>query len=414
MNRPFLPALSAAFITAALFYCFNTAEAQAPAPTLPVLTTPPVPPVTAPMPVAPESSTTQTTPAPTSYAHHYLSQKVTLTEGSKIFYVQRARLGCSFADGISDLTVDPFVRYIVDQDVLTAYLTQLKPRIDNKALPAHPVLVTPIPHPTLVKSDNIPRPATIIPATSSVSLLVPDSAAAITTALKLTPLATSYPLVVQTGNFVPKSASLTGIDSRIAHFVTHFDPYEVGRTVTVKRAIQLCDGYVLQPGQIFSINKVVGIRTAARGFGIGKVFINGTMQDQVGGGMCQVATTLYNAALLGNLTIIERHQHVRTVPYVPAGGDATVYYGEKDFQFENNTQTPIYISYRTLGTHCIVDLYGKGEPGVKVRVQTIATQLGPRYFTGVLRRFVTIDGKTTNDYTSYSSYKWTPSLDYQR
>jgi vancomycin resistance protein YoaR len=281
-------------------------------------------------------------------------------------------------------------------------------------MPAHPVLVKPFVHEVALTTDNVPRPAIVVPAEPATTLLIQQSAAAITTALTQNPTVSSINLVIQKGAAPTKSTSLTGVNARLAHFVTHFDTAEVGRTQTVRRAIQLIDGTVLAPNEIFSVNKAVGERTAERGFGIGKVFINGTMENQLGGGMCQVATTLFNAALLADFKIIERHQHVRTVPYVPAGGDATVYYGEKDFQFQNNTDTPVFIYYKTYGRFAVCDLYGKANPDVKVTVVTTPTRLGPRYYKGVIKRYVTADGKTTSDFAAYSSYKWTPALDYQR
>jgi len=388
------------------FGCSQPVRAQAPIPPVAQQPTTQAPPTTPPLTEAP-------TP-PTSYAHHYLDQNIQLTELNKDFYATRRELGFTFADGISDKTITTSVKFDIDQDTLTKFLTALAPRVNSPAIPAHPVLVTPFVHETALKSDNVVRPAKIVPAQPAVTLVIPDSVAAISSAVASDPLVFSIPLTINTAAAPPDAHNLVGIDSRIAHFVTHFDTAEVGRTQTVRRAIELIDGTVLQPGQIFSINQTVGERTIARGFGIGKVFINGTMKDQVGGGMCQVATTLFNAALLANLNIIERHQHVRTVPYVPAGGDATVYFGQKDFQFQNNTQTPIYIYYKTYGHFAVCDLYGKGDPSTKVVVITTPTQLGQRYFKGVITRYVTADGKTKVTFVAHSTYKWTPSLDYLR
>ena len=353
-------------------------------------------------PVSPQAQTADQSAnlLPSSYPHHYLEQHIQLTEDNKNFYASRQELGCSFDGGATDNTVTTSVKFIVDQAVLTAYLNSLKLRVASDAVPAHPVLVKPFEHETALTSDNVVRPAVIIPAEPSTELLVPDSAAAITSAFQQNPIVESIPLVIKTGVLPATAPSLVGIDSRIAHFVTHFDTGEVGRTQTVRLAIELIDGKALEPKEIFSINQTVGERTVARGFGIGKVFINGTMENQVGGGMCQVATTLFNAALLANLNIVERHQHVRTVPYVPAGGDATVYFGEKDFQFQNNTDAPIYIYYKTYGRFAVCDLYGKGDPNTTVRVVTSPTRLGPRYYKGVIQRFVTVDGKTTSNFTA--------------
>jgi vancomycin resistance protein YoaR len=403
--------IAAAFLTGKAFG--QTAPIPIPVSPAPVA---PQAPAAAPAPQAKpvfEPPASPVTPR-TSYAHHYLQQNVVLTEEDKTFYASRNVLGCTFAPGMSDKTISTAIQFAVNDDQLTHFLTKLEPRVDSKAAKSVPRLVKPFFHETAMLSDNVARPAVVVPAEPATTLDIAGSVIAINESLTTQPLVVSVPLTVKTGAAAPTSASLTGIDARLSHFVTHFDTAEVGRTMTVHRAIELVDGTVVGPGQIFSINQTVGERTVARGFGIGKVFINGTMENQVGGGMCQVATTLFNAVLLANLKIVERHQHVRTVPYVPAGGDATVYFGEKDFQFQNNTQAPVYIYYKTYGVFAVCDLYGKGEPNVKVRVVTIPTQLGQRYFKGVIRRYVTENGKTVNDYTAYSTYKWTPALDYQR
>ena len=258
-----------------------------------------------------------TTP-PTSYAHSYLTQHIVLTAQGKQYFVTRKELGCSFPDAINDKTITPDVKFNVDTDQLTHFLTTLAPRVNHGPRPAVVRLVHPFVHEVSVKSDNIARPAVAVPAEANTKLLIPESTDSIAKILQSFPLSQSIPLVIKAGAVAPGTDKLAGINARLSHFVTHFDTAEVGRTVTVRRAISLVDGTVLAPGQIFSINETVGVRTVARGFGIGKVFINGTMEDQVGGGMCQVATTLFNAALLANLEIVERHQHVRTVPYLPA------------------------------------------------------------------------------------------------
>jgi vancomycin resistance protein YoaR len=266
--------------------------------------------------------------------------------------------------------------------------------------------------PIETRSDSTPIPAKILPGYPGAVLDVGDSVDAVVNALTSAPLQPHVPLVTKnTAAIVPPEA-LAGINARIGHFVTHFNPGEVGRTQTVRKAISLIDGHVLAPNAIFSVNNTVGVRTAARGFGVGFVFIDGHLDKQVGGGMCQVATTLYNAALLANQKIVERHQHARTVPYVQPGDDATVWFGEKDFQFQNISGAPIYIYYRTTATHAVCDLYGKADPDTHVDIVVNSKRLGPRYYTGVLKRLVKRDGKTVTDYTSYSEYKWTPALDY--
>jgi vancomycin resistance protein YoaR len=106
---------------------------------------------------------------------------------------------------------------------------------------------------------------------------------------------------------------------------------------------------------------------------------------------------------------------MRTIPYAPPGRDATVYYGEKDFQFQNNTDAPVYISYHTTRYHAIVALYGKAVPGRKVVLEGHARRLGPRHYTATFYRVVYgPDGTKTKGKVFYSAYKWTPALDYNQ
>ena len=211
-------------------------------------------------------------------------------------------------------------------------------------------------------------------------------------------------------------AALSGVDARIGYFVTRFNPGDEGRTATVRRAISIIDGTVIPPGKVFSVDQTVGPRDPAHGFtGKGHVFVDGHMELQSGGGMCQVATTLFNAAMLADLKIVERHQHVRTVPYVDPGRDATIYHGQKDFRLQNDTDAPIYISYKTTRSHAIVSLFGKGVPGRRVKLVSRHRRLGERHYTGSFGRVVyRSDGTVQRDAPFLSNYKWPETLDYSR
>jgi len=144
------------------------------------------------------------------------------------------------------------------------------------------------------------------------------------------------------------------------------------------------------------------------------VFVNGKMEVQQGGGMCQVATTLFNAAMLADLRIVERRQHVRTIPYADPGRDATVYYGQKDFKFQNDTQAPVFVSYKTTRSHAIVSLFGAAVPGRKVRLVDHYERLGERHYKASFYRVVYENGMAHKDPTFLSNYKWTPALDFSR
>ena len=138
-----------------------------------------------------------------------------------------------------------------------------------------------------------------------------------------------------------RDKALEGIRYELGSKTTSFRAGETSRSHNIKLAAQEIDGVVLLPGEVFSYNAVVGKRSAARGFRIAPIFANGRHVPGIGGGVCQVSSTTYNAALLAGLKIVERHNHQMVVGYVPVGLDATVDFGNKDLKFENNTGGPI-------------------------------------------------------------------------
>jgi vancomycin resistance protein YoaR len=135
-------------------------------------------------------------------------------------------------------------------------------------------------------------------------------------------------------------ASITEIESE---FTTKFPTSKKTRCSNIRLASSKLDGIVLLPGEQVSFNGTVGRRTQEAGFQIAGVYKNGKHDVDVGGGICQVSSTFYNAALLANLKIVERHNHSMPVPYVPLGRDATVDYGSLDLEIENNTDHAIAI-----------------------------------------------------------------------
>jgi vancomycin resistance protein YoaR len=360
---------------------------------------------------SPAATASSTSTGASFNAHEFLTATMDLGDGHKVWHPTRKELGLRVTAPPSTPAGAPQVS--IDNDQLTAYLTKLAPVLHRK--PQHAHIVFPANYPLGEvddRSSGVPVPVKIGPPLPGVTLNIDDSITAIKQAIGADPTTTHIALAVTETPVPTGGPDLTGINARIAHFVTHFNPGEAGRTQTVRLAISLIDGHIVAPGEVFSVNQTVGERTAARGFGMGIVFVNGHLDKQLGGGMCQVATTLFNCVLLADLKVVLRFQHVRTVPYVNPGQDATVYWGEKDFKFQNNTQTPIYISYKTTATHAVCDLYGMANPAVKVRIDDDYRRLGPRDYTAVLRRYETKGGHTSVNYTAYSDYKWTPSLDY--
>ena len=121
------------------------------------------------------------------------------------------------------------------------------------------------------------------------------------------------------------------------------------RVENINLACGAIDGYVMEPGGSFSFNDAVGRRSEEKGYGDAPVIVNGHKEQGCGGGVCQVSSTLYMAALSAGLQIDERHPHSHGVPYAPDGNDATVVFGQKDLAFTNNTDGVLTISMWTDG-----------------------------------------------------------------
>lgn len=119
--------------------------------------------------------------------------------------------------------------------------------------------------------------------------------------------------------------------------------FQESRIHNIKLSIQKINGYILEPGQSFSFNKVVGPRTADRGYQKATVLMHGEKTQDFGGGVCQISTTLFQAARAAGLPITERHSHQKDVGYAHPGDDAAVDYGNKDMCFTNQTDKNVTI-----------------------------------------------------------------------
>lgn len=129
------------------------------------------------------------------------------------------------------------------------------------------------------------------------------------------------------------------------------------RMDNIRLSIKKINGYKLKPGEIFSFNKIVGKRDAANGFKVAAVIINGDYGEDMGGGVCQVSSTIFNAADKAGMQIIERHSHSKAVRYVPAGRDAAVSYDYLDLKFKNNKSYPVEVKATIDGTTLRVSIY---------------------------------------------------------
>lgn len=129
----------------------------------------------------------------------------------------------------------------------------------------------------------------------------------------------------------------------IVTYTTSFDPSNVNRSTNLRIALASLDNLRLLPGEVFSYNAALGQRTYSRGYRSAAVFASGGVVYQLGGGICQISSMLFNLALESNLEMVQRYYHGRYVTYVPNGRDATVYWGSQDFQFKNSLSVPLVI-----------------------------------------------------------------------
>ncbi|MDR3767544.1 MAG: VanW family protein [Butyricicoccus sp.] len=200
------------------------------------------------------------------------------------------------------------------------------------------------------------------------------------------------------------------------------------RTNNVRLACKYINGTILNPGEEFSYNNVVGQRTAERGFQSAGAYANGQLIDEVGGGVCQPSSTLYMAVLRADLEVTERHNHSLTVAYTPLGEDATVSWGGPDFRFKNNTDYPIKIVASQSGGAMYVEILGTKTSDKKVTLKTEiletldydvveqtdaslapgareTKQSGATGYKTVTYKTVTENGQSTTTKANTSSYK---------
>jgi vancomycin resistance protein YoaR len=181
------------------------------------------------------------------------------------------------------------------------------------------------------------------------------------------------------------------------------------RNINIKIAAEAIDGTLLSPGEVFSLNDVVGKRTQARGYRTATVFVNAEKVPGVGGGVSQITGTLFNAAALAGLSIKEVNPHSRPVAYLPVGRDATVAYGDLDLKFANNTKAPVYIAYSFDNPRLRATIFGAKTAGRKVSLRPVVQRLGPGKVNAQLYRVIKQSGKVTaKERLLNHQYRWKP------
>ncbi len=283
----------------------------------------------------------------------------------------------------------------------------------------------------LVARDNT---VSVRPALPGLRLDVPAARKAILAAA-LSPTDRTARLVV--GRAAPerttREARAMGITGLVGGYTTYYGG-EPNRIHNVQLVARLVDGALIAPGSTFSFNETTGERTTEQGFREAPVIINGELQNGIGGGVCQVSTTVFNAAFEAGLSIESRTNHALYIAHYPQGRDATVNYPDLDLKFKNDTNKWLLLRTFVGSSALTVNLYGRpvdrrvevetaplvptGAPAVKrtpdpdmwVGEQIVDEGGQPSRRTAVTRRVYAANGKLLYDTTWSSSYRSEPKL----
>lgn len=166
---------------------------------------------------------------------------------------------------------------------------------------------------------------------------------------------------ITNGKSVEVNASEKSYTDLIGEYETYYNEQNINRSTNIEIAASKINGTVILPNEIFSYNEVVGNRTEEAGFKLAHIYQAGKIVDGIGGGVCQVSSTLYNASLYANLEIVERKSHQFMPTYVETGRDATVTDEYIDFKFKNTRKYPVKIVCSAKNGILKCQIYGKRE-----------------------------------------------------
>lgn len=186
------------------------------------------------------------------------------------------------------------------------------------------------------------------------------------------------PLIITKPVKTTKEIGSEAFPDLLATFSTKYQASNVNRTTNLRLAANKINGTVLLPGEEFSYNKTVGERTIAAGFKEAAVFNAGRVENGLGGGICQISSTLYDAVVMANLDVTVRRNHQFVTSYVKAGADATVVWGAQDFKFKNTRKYPVRITATVQGGTATVQVWGvKEEVEYDITIETKKTATIP-------------------------------------
>ena len=192
----------------------------------------------------------------------------------------------------------------------------------------------------------------------------------------------TIPLKILYPNVTTNMIGTEAFPDLLSTYSTKYSTRDRDRTTNLQLAANKINGTVLMPGEIFSYNQVVGERTIAAGYKEAPIYVSGEVVDGLGGGICQITSTLYNAVLYANLGIVSRSNHQFVPSYVTASRDATVVYGAIDFKFKNTRDYPIKITCSVsngIATFNIYGLRGDNEYDVEISSRVTGTTANAIY-----------------------------------
>lgn len=250
------------------------------------------------------------------------------------------------------------------------------------------------------------EPFTVYPSENGVdfNISMDDAKSIITAEIKeeyTIPLKILYPKV--TTNMIGTEA----FPDLLSEFSTRYAASNRNRTTNLILAANKINGTVIMPGETFSYNKVVGARTIAAGYKEAPIYVQGQVVDGLGGGICQITSTLYNAAVYANLEITQRTNHQFVPSYVTASRDATVVYGSLDFQFKNNRNYPIKLVCSVSGGIANFKIFGlRQENDCEVEISSYETGRTSTAIYSEAYKILKKDGKViSKELLSKDTYK---------
>jgi Uncharacterized vancomycin resistance protein len=197
--------------------------------------------------------------------------------------------------------------------------------------------------------------------------------------------------------------AVLGHMGQLSSFTTNYDMSLVNRSHNLAVAVTAIDKSFIPAHTAFSFNQTVGQCTAEKGYLDAMVIVGGKFEPGLAGGICQVSSTMYNAALLSGMDILERRNHTLAVAYVPLGLDATVSSGTQDFKFMNNTNDPIYIRAIVGGGRLTISIYGNLQYKKRIELSSTVDQAFP--FTTVVEQDPALkSGEERVDHNGQSGY----------